>query len=103
MKQRASLLAIMSILLGARATALSFPDRSVSPSQQFIIYGADAPLRGAVSELAERTKANLLALRRQPDRWMTPVVINLQSPEPDRPETPPAGLRFSRPWFGLNC
>src|SRR2546430_1316978 len=100
MKQRASLLAIVSILLGAQATALSFPERSVSPSQQFIIYGADAPLRGAVSELAEKTKANLLALLRQPDRWMTPLVINLQSPEADRPEIPPAALRFSQTGFG---
>jgi hypothetical protein len=37
------------------------PARSISPSQQFIIYGADAPSRGAASELAERTKANFLA------------------------------------------
>ena len=101
MKQRAIVLAIMSILLGARATAVSLPDRSVSPSQQFIIYGADAHLRGAVSELAEKTKANLLALLRQPDRWMTPLVINLQSPEADRPEIPPAALRFSQTGFGL--
>jgi hypothetical protein len=54
------------------------PERSASPSQQFIIYGADGALRGAVSELAERTKANFLALLRRPDRWKTPVIINLQ-------------------------
>jgi len=75
--------------------------RSVSPSRQFIVYGANDPLRGAVCELAERTKANLLALLRQPDRWKTPIVVNLQSPQANLPEIPPAALRFSQTGFGL--
>ena len=77
------------------------PARSVSPSQQFIIYGADAASRGAVSELAERTKANFLALLRRPDRWKTPVIINLQLPQANLPKIPVAGLRFSQTGFGL--
>jgi hypothetical protein len=77
------------------------PARSVSPSQQFIIYGANATLRGAVSELAEQTKANLLALLRQPDGWKTPIVVNLQSAQANLPEIPPAALRFSQTGFGL--
>jgi len=40
------------------------PERSISPSRQFVIYGGDAKLRGAVSGLAEETKSNLLALLR---------------------------------------
>jgi hypothetical protein len=75
--------------------------RSVSPSQQFIIYGADAASRGAASELAERTKANFLALLRRPDRWKTPVIINLQLPQANLPKIPAAGLRFSQTGFGL--
>jgi hypothetical protein len=77
------------------------PARSVSPSQQFIVYGADAALRAAVSELAERTKANFLALLRRPDRWKTPVIINLQLPQANLPKIPAAGLRFSQTGFGL--
>jgi hypothetical protein len=77
------------------------PARSVSPSRQFIVYGADATLRGAVSELAERTKANFLALLRRPDRWKTPVIINLQLPQPNLPKIPTAALRFSQTGFGL--
>jgi hypothetical protein len=77
------------------------PARSVSPSRQFIIYGADAASRGAVSELAERTKANLLALLRRPDRWKTPVIVNLQLPQANLPKIPAAGLRFSQTGFGL--
>src|SRR5438876_3557439 len=77
------------------------PERSVSPSQQFIIYGANGAWRGAVSELAERTKANFLSLLRRPDRWKTPVLINLQLSQANLPKIPPAALRFSQTGFGL--
>src|ERR1700737_31232 len=80
------------------ATAL---DRSVSPSQQFVIYGADALSRGAVSDLAEKTKANLLALLRSSDEWKTPIIINLQRTQANFPEIPALGLRFSQTGFGL--
>lgn len=91
----------MSILL-VRGGAFSTPlERSVSPSRQFIVYGADARARGAVSELAERTKANLLSLLHQPDRWTTPVLINLQVPQATRPDLPPAAFRVSQTGFGL--
>src|ERR1700719_5040146 len=77
------------------------PERSVSPSQQFIIYGANGAWRGAVSELAERTKANFLALLRRPDRWKTPVLINLQLSQANLAKCPPAPFRFSPPAFVL--
>jgi hypothetical protein len=77
------------------------PERSVSPSQQFVIYGADAPTRGAVSNLAEKTKTNLLALLRQRDNWGVPIVINLEPQQANLPEIPQANLRFSQTGFGL--
>ena len=77
------------------------PERSTSPSRQFVIYGADPKIRGAVSSLAEQTKANLLALLRQRDDWKTPVVVNLQSQQANLPEVPPADLRFSQMGFGI--
>jgi hypothetical protein len=77
------------------------PERSVSPSRQFIIYGADAALRGTVSELAEQTKANLLALLRQRDNWRASVVVNLQPQQANLPEIPPVELRFSQTGVGL--
>ena len=86
------------IFQSVRAAPLA---RSVSPSRQFIIYAPSAALRGAVSELAEQTKANLLALLRRPDRWKTPIVVNLQSAQANLPEFPPAALRFSQTGFGL--
>lgn len=77
------------------------PDRSVSPSRQFVIFGADDVVRGAVSGLAEQTKSNLLALLRQRDDWKTPVIVNLQPQQANTPEIPPADLRFSQTGFGI--
>ena len=76
-------------------------ERSVSPSRQFIIYGADAALRGAVSDLAERTKGDFLVLLRQRDNWTVPIVVNLQLQQANLPEIPPADFRFSQTGFGL--
>jgi hypothetical protein len=79
----------------------ALPAHSVSPSRQFVIYGADAALRGTISELAEQTKANLLALLRQRDGWKTAIIINLQPQQANLPEIPPADLRVSQTGFGV--
>jgi hypothetical protein len=76
-------------------------EHSVSPSRQFVVYGADAAVRGAVSDLAERTKADFLVLLRQRDNWTVPIVLNLQLQQANLPEVPPTGLRFSQTGFGL--
>jgi len=91
---------ILSVLLCQSLQAAS-PERSVSPSHQFIVYGGDATLRGAVSKLAEQTKANLLALLGQRDRWKTAIVINLQPEQANLPEIPPAELRLSQTGSGM--
>src|ERR1043166_2764806 len=95
----------VGILLFAVVSSQGFSsprrERSTSPSRQFVIYGADAKIRGAVSSLAEQTKANLLALLRQRDDWKTPVVVNLQWQQANLPEIPPADLRFSQTGFGI--
>ena len=77
------------------------PEHSTSPSRQFVIYGANAKARGAISGLAEQTKTNLLGLLRQRDDWKTPVVVNLQPQQANVPEIPPADLRFSQTGFGI--
>ncbi len=78
----------------------ALPAHSVSPSRQFVIYGADAALRGTISELAEQTKSNLLSLLRQRDEWKTAVIINLQPQQANLPEIPPTDLRVSQTGFG---
>ena len=91
---------IVYVLLCQSLQAAS-PERSVSPSHQFIVYGGDATLRGAVSKLAEQTKAILLALLRQRDQWKTAIVINLQPEQANLPEIPPAELRLSQTGSGM--
>lgn len=76
-------------------------EHSTSPSRQFVIYGADAKIRGAISSLAEQTKTNFLALLRQRDDWKTPVVVNLQPQQANLPEVLPADLRISQTGFGI--
>jgi hypothetical protein len=92
---------LLSIFVSAQSLCAATLARTVSPSRQFSIYGANATLRGAVSELAEQTKANLLALLRQRDGWKTPIVVNLQTAQANLPEIPPSALRFSQTGFGL--
>jgi hypothetical protein len=101
MNRHAIFTLIMSILLAQRAMLAAPLERSVSPSRQFIVYGADAKLRGAVSDLAEATKTNILALLQKPDGWKTPIVVNLQLAQANLPEIPPAALHFSQTGFGL--
>ena len=93
------LLAFIGFL--AAQNALSQPARSVSPSRQFVIYGDDVRMRGAVSGLAEETKRNLLSLLHASDDWQIPIVINLQVPQANVPELPSSRLNFSQTGAGL--
>jgi len=95
---------VVAILCSAvtwQAAYAAQPEHSTSPSRQFVIYGADAKVRGAISGLAEKTKTDFLGLLRQRDDWKTPVVVNLQSQQSNLPELPPADLRFSQTGFGI--
>jgi hypothetical protein len=80
--------ATLCALLGDRLAAAAPPERSVSTSRQFIVYGPDVRLRGAICEIGERVKKETLALLRQPDGWKTPIVVNAQPAQGE-----PAGAR----------
>ena len=82
-------------------SAFEFSERSVSPSGQFVIYGADPVYRGAVSALAEKIKANFLFVLKRRDAWKIAIVINLQPRAVNLPEVPSAELRFSRTETGV--
>ena len=87
--------------LAHRGTAFGLPDRSVSSSRQFIVYGTDVPVRGAVCALAERTKSSFLRLLHHSDRWKTAIVVNLQYPKANVPEIPESNLALSQTGAGL--
>jgi hypothetical protein len=98
--------ALIPLLL---ATAAAAPlERSVSPSRQFIVYGENAQLRGAISDLAEQLKQNTLSILstsrggdRESDEWKTPIIINAQTPQANVPDVPSKSLRFSQTGAGL--
>ncbi len=90
-------LAILAALTSGRAGV----ERSVSTSRQFIVYGADAQLRGALCDVAEQTKKSALGLLRESDSWKTPILINAQLPQAQAPESPRAQLSFGQTGFGL--
>jgi hypothetical protein len=95
---RIALIALSIFAFNLRAADL---ERSVSPSGQFIIYGADAVWRGAISKLAEQTKSNMLAILQRRDEWAIPAVINLQARAANLPEIPNTALRLSQTGSGL--
>ncbi|MEO8045260.1 MAG: hypothetical protein ABI674_10180 [Spartobacteria bacterium] len=75
--------------------------RSISTSRQFIVYGADVRVRGAMCDLAERTKSNLLRILGQRDSWRTPLIVNLDYPRANFPDAPIAQFDVSQLGFGL--
>ena len=75
--------------------------RSISASRQFLVYGGDVRLRGAVCDLAERLKSNLLHLLELRDGWKTPLIVNLEYPQANFPDAPPTRLEVSQLGYGL--
>lgn len=98
---RAGYLLLISLLAVAPVTTAVPPERSISASRQFIVYGTELRVRGAICDLAEQTKRDLLRVLDQRDEWATPIVINAQYPQANLPETPRAALNFSQTGFGL--
>ena len=97
---RVSFAALCSLFC-AQAVVLASPERSISTSRQFLVYGEDLRLRGAICDLAERTKRDLLRLIDLRDEWATPIVISAQFPRANWPERPRAAFAFSQTGFGL--
>jgi hypothetical protein len=91
----------MLAIFAADINAATSSERSVSPSAQFVIYGGETAWRGAISALAEQTKANLLGVLKRRDQWTIAAVINLQLRATNLPEIPNAALRFSQTDSGL--
>jgi hypothetical protein len=98
---RTSVASIFALSIFAILHPASALDRSVSSSGQFAVYGEDVAWRGAICDLAERIKSNLLGILKQRDQWTTPIVINLESRAANVPEIPAAGFRFSQTGAGI--
>ena len=91
----------LALCLASASAFAAAKARSTSTSRQFLVYGADVRVRGAMCELAERTKSNLLQLLGQRDGWKTPLIVNLDYPRANFPDAPVAQLDFSQLGYGL--
>ena len=84
------------------ATGLAAPvEQSISTSRQFIVYGTELAVRGAICDFAERTKRELLTLLDQRDNWTAAIVINAQYPQANLPELPQLSVGVGQTGFGL--
>lgn len=92
---------MLCALASMQAGASPLPERSVSTSRQFLVYGNDIRLRATICDLAERTKGDVLRLSEQRDDWITPIVVQARYPQANLPEAPRAALSFSQTGFGL--
>ena len=88
-------------LLCAPALPAAPLQRSISSSRQFIIYGPNLPLRGAMGDLAERTKDSLLGILQKHDDWKTPIILNVQFQQANAPDVPASLLHVSQTGGGL--
>jgi hypothetical protein len=93
-------LVISLFALGAAAAAGPV-EQSISTSRQFIVYGTDLAMRGAICDLAERTKRELLTLLAERDNWTAAIVINAQYPRANLPEVPRLSVDLGQTGFGL--
>ncbi len=99
-RKAAVVLAIVLCLTTASTRSELIP-RSVSSSRQFIVYGGDLALRGAICDLAERTKSNLLHLLQIRDDWKISLVVRLEYPQANFPDAAPAQFDVSQLGYGL--
>ena len=101
MRFKIFILFLLAFLSSEAAASAEAKAHSASTSRQFIVYGADIRVRGALCDLAERTKRNLLRLLELRDNWKTPLVINLDYPQANLPELPASRFEFSQIGSGL--
>ena len=90
-----------ALCLTIAASSAAGKPRSTSTSRQFLVYGAEIKIRGAMCDLAERTKAGLLRLLGLSDDWKTPLVINLDYRAANVPDAPAAQFELSQLGYGL--
>ncbi len=101
LKYPALVLTFWSAWLLPTANTMTPVDRSVSTSRQFLVHGGDVRLRGAVCDLAEQVKKELLSIIQQRDDWKLPIVIRAELAQANLPDAPPAANAFSQTEAGL--
>src|SRR3978361_487804 len=70
--------------------------RSISTSRQFIVYGSEPALRGAVVDLAAQPETAALSVLGEKAAWTTSIVVHAHYPQANLPELPPTRLNFGQ-------
>lgn len=73
--------ATLALMAPGTARAQGLQQRSISRSEQFVVYCPDIRLRLAVSGYAETAKTGVLETLGIGDHWKFPIVVNLRVPE----------------------
>jgi hypothetical protein len=95
---------VRSFLAGAvfaATNSAAFAEQSISTSRQFVVYGTDLAVRGAICDLAEQTKGELLTLLNQRDDWKIAIIINAQYRQANLPEMPQLRVGLGQTGSGL--
>lgn len=70
--------------------ALELPQRSLSSSEQFVVYANSATTRSKTAMKAEDLKREFLDLLQvRENKWKTPIILNLGAPPPNAKHPPP--------------
>lgn len=73
----------------AFGAALEMPQRSVSSSEQFVVYASSAPTRSKIAMRAEDLKKQFLdLLQAKENPWKTPIILNIGAPPPNKKRPP---------------
>jgi hypothetical protein len=91
-------LVFFAVVNGSAAVAMQ---QSVSTSRQFVVYGTDLAVRGAICDLAEQTKRELLNALGERDQWSTAIVVNARYPQANLPELPRVKVDLGQTGSGL--
>jgi hypothetical protein len=92
---------VIGLFAFGAAEAAGPVEQSISTSRQFVVYGTDLAMRGAICDLAECTKRELLTLLAERDHWTAAIVINAQYRRANLPEVPRLSVGLGQTGFGL--
>ncbi len=98
---RVVVLGFLAVVFSLKPASAAAVERSISTSRQFIVYGTNVTVRGAICDFGERTKRELLTLLGQRDGWTTPIVVNAQFAQANLPELPRLSVALGQTGFGL--
>ena len=79
---KAGLLALLWVAVRGEASPVTpgYAQRSISRTQQFVVYCQDVGLRMAVTGYVETVKASVLEELGMGDHWKLPIIVNLMRP-----------------------